>query len=297
MATARKKASSKKSTTKRKSSAAKASSKKTTKKTVVASTPAKTVSRFDLLKRFHLFSAAVSASVAVLAVILLNNQTIDLTTTYSAADPIAGEGQAVLGTAYDSLLSVEFRYVVAALFTVAAVLSLLLATKLRDRYEAGVKNATSFYRWLFAGFVFALLVESITALAGVQDFVTLKLVAGLAVTTTLLGYLAERTNKGTGTPHWGAYGLSLFTGFLAWLPAAVTIVGTHIYGEETYGWHVYALAAVVLAVCVRVATTQYRFIKHPSQHKDYVLVEERYLSNELLAKLAFAAIVFIALID
>lgn len=298
MATARKK-STKKSPSKRKSAAAKTTNKRTTKKTAKAApaTPAKAVSRFDLLRRFHLFSAAVSVVIAVLAIALLSSQTVDLTATYSAPDPIVvtGEGQSTLGTAYETIFTVEFRYGVAALFVVAAVLSLLLATKLRHRYEAGIKNATSFYRWLFAGVVFGLLIELVTVLAGVQDLATLKTVVGLVIATTVLGYLAERDQK-AGASHWGAYSLSLLTGLLAWMPAIVAMIGTHLYGLENYDWHVYALAVVVFFASVRFAAMQYRYIKYPTQHKDYVLVEEKYLSNEMFAKLAFAAIVFIALI-
>lgn len=292
MATARKKPS-KKTNTKKTNTKKKTT---TNKPAAGAIKTAKTVSKYELLRRFHLFSVIISSAIAVLAVILLNNQSINLTTTYSALDPIANDGAAILGTAYETLFSVEFRYVVAALFAVAAVLSLLLATSLRSRYEAGIKNATSFYRWLFGGIVFALLLESITALAGVQDIATLKLIAGLVITASLLGYLAERNNKKANSPHWVAYGLSLFTGFLAWLPALIAILGTHLYGAERYGWHVYVLTVIALAVCIKFAYNQYQFIKYPSKHKDYILLEEKYLSNELFVKLAFASVIFIALI-
>lgn len=297
MATRTKKPAAKRAKTS-KSAAAKATSKKTTKKSPakVAATQARAVSKFDLVRRFHLFAGGLSAIIAVAAAFLLDNTSFNLTSTYADKDAIASGAQTVLGTAYQTVVTVEFRYLVVAVFALSAILSLLLATSLRARYEAGVKNATSGIRWIFTGAIVGLIIELITILAGVQDIATLKLVAGLVITTTVLRWLSERDNKNT-APHWGTFALSVFTGTLAWLPAVFAIVGTHLYGMERYGWHVYALAVLVGAGAINFAVSHYQFIKYPSIRKDYLRAEEKYLSNELFIKLSFAAVVFIALID
>jgi hypothetical protein len=298
MATAKKKAITKKSGATKKTAAAKAKSSKTTKKVVKASAtkPVQQLSKFELLRRFHLFSAAISVVIAVAAVFLLNDQTANFTTPYSAKDPIASVNETVLGQANESVATIEVKYLVAKVFGVSAVLSLLLATLLRRKYEAGVVNSTSGIRWIAMGVSSALVLELVSVLAGVQDIVTLKLIAGLILLTTLLSWMAERDNKALSSPKWAAYVLSLFTGFLAWLPLIAAIVGTYALGSERFGWHVYALVVLVLAGFIGFARNLYRYIKYPKARAEYIFVEEKYLSNELFVKVALAAVVFIALI-
>jgi len=298
MATAKKKSSSKKAASKKKNVAAKS----TTKKTVT--TPPKTndvstgkVSRFELLRRFHIFSAVVGVVIAIAAVFFLNSQTVNFTINYSAKDPIASVDNTVLGPATESIVTIEFKYLVAAFFIVAAILSLLLATVLRKKYEAGISNATSGLRWVATGISTALLLELVAIQCGVEDVVTLKLIAGLVVATTVLGWMAERDNKNVSTPKWSAYGLSVFTGVLTWLPIAVALVGTYVYGIERFSWFVYVIVILAIYSVARVGRTLYRYIKYPKIRGEYIGVEEKYLSSDLFLKLSFAAVIFIALFD
>lgn len=296
MATAKKKPAAKKTSKRTKPAAAKTTSKTTKKAVAKASAVTKTVSRFELLRRFHLFAAGISALIAIAAVFLLGDQAFNLTATYSDKDSIASDTQTVLGTAHQTVTTVEFKYVVAGIFALSAVLSLLLATSLRTRYEAGIKNSTSGLRWIFTGLIAGLIVEAITLLSGVEDLITLKIVAGLIISAAALKWLVERDIK-NGSPKWGAFVLSAFVAILAWLPAVAAVVGTHLYGMERYGWHVYALLALIIAAGIKFGVIQYGFVKNASERRDYISVEEKYLSNDLFIKLAFAAVVFAALID
>ncbi len=298
MATAKKKASSKKAAPKKKSVAAKTPAKKTVSSpSQTTATKAPKISRFELLRRFHIFSAVVGVVIAVAAVVFLNNQTVNFTVNYSAKDPIASVNNTVLGPATESLATVDLKYLIAAFFVVTAILSLLLATVLRKKYEAGVSNSTSGLRWLSTGISTALLLELVAILCGVEDVVTLKLIAGLVVTTTVLGWMAERDNKSVSSPKWSAYCLSLLTGVLIWLPILVAILGTYVYGIERFSWYVYVIVLLALYGVARVGRTLYRYVKYPKARGEYISVEEKYLSSELFLKLSFAAVIFIALFD
>lgn len=293
MATAKKKPVNKKSS--KKSVAAKSSNKAATKKTAlknVKTTKKTKPDRFELLRRFHFFSAAVSVLIAAAALFVLNDQSVSFTSSFSDKDPIASNENVVLGTATESLVTVELKYLVAKLFAISAVLSLLLATLLRSRYEAGVKNSTSAIRWIFTGITAGLMVKLVAVLAGVQDVATLALIGSAILTTAVLGWIVEREIKASGVGRWSTYSLSLFTGVVAWLPTIFALAGTHLFGLERYGWQVYALIFVISFACVRFAVTQAAFIK--AGKTDYLPFEEKYISNDMFMKLAFAAIVFIA---
>lgn len=306
MATAKKK-SSKKSTPAKKSAAAKSVAKKApAKKTksvakATANKPAQKskakVPRLQLLKRFHVFSAFVGLLIAVAAVSLMGSKSANLTVSYSAKDPIASSGGTVLGPAIESIATVEYRYLIAGAFVVFALLSVLLATVLRKRYEAGVNNATSGIRWLVTGLVMGILMELVAIFAGVQDVVTLKMIGLLVIVTAALSWLAERENKQSASPKWSAYSLSLLTGFLAWLPMLSAVIATYVYGLERFSWFVYVLILLMLIGGIRFAANSYRYIKQPKNRGEYINWEEKYLSNELFTKLAVAAVLFIALMD
>lgn len=282
----------------KKRSAAKASSKKTiSKKAVAAKAPAKKDNgsvTLEKLYKFNIFTAASNLVFAVLSVVFLSRQTVDVVLSHLTKDELASTTNTVLGPAYKTLASVEVRYLLAAIFVISAVFSLLLATKLRARYETGVKNSTSFIRWIFMGVTLGLILELASLLAGVQDKATLKLVAGLILTTSLLGYIAERENKGS-SKHYAAFGLSVFTGILAWLPLVMSLVGTAVYGSQRFSWYVYALSAYVLFGFCSIALTQYRHVKNGASSALYLQLEGKYVSTDFLLKLGTFVILVIAL--
>lgn len=304
MATAKKKSSAKKRPIKKTASSKAVAKKANTKvKSVAVEKKAKAVktptklSRLELVKRFHIFSAFVSILIAIGAVTLLGSQAANFTINYSAKDPIASVNQTVLGPATESIATVEYRYLIAGAFTLFAILSILLATLLRKKYEAGVNNSTSGIRWIITGINMGVIFSLVSVFAGVQDILTTKMVGLLILVTAVLLWLAERDNKQVSSPRWATYVTSLFTGVFAWLPLVVALLGTYVFGMERFSWYVYVLALLLLFASVRFSTNLYRYIKYPKTRGDYVNWEEKYLSNELFMKLSFAAVIFVALID
>lgn len=273
--------------------AKKASAKKTNSKTAAAKAPVKNSNGMVTLQKlykFNLFAVVANVILAVLSVVFVSRETLSAVVTYSTRDELVG----TLGTAYKTLLTVELRYVLAALFVVSAVLALLLATKLRRAYETGVKNTVSAWRWVFMGATLGLTLEIATVLAGVADIMTLKLVALLIVTTTVLAFLAERENKGT-KKQYVVFGLSMLTGTIAWFPLVASLIATPLYGIEGFGWYVYALSALLLAGFSSICWTQYVRIRDGVSAKGYLQLEGKYLSTDFLLKLGTFVIIVLAL--
>lgn len=284
--------------TKAKSAAAKSSAKKTVaKKTNVKVTKNtkldKSVTAAKLYK-FNLFAAASYVVFAILSVVLLSKETVSVVLTHATKDELASSSTIVLGSALKTLVTVELRYSLAALFIISAIFSLLLATRLRKQYEAGIKNATSGLRWIFMGITLGLVLEIITLLAEVQDAMTLKMVTGLVVVTTVLAWLAERENKNT-KKKYAIFNLSIFTGVLAWFPLVGSLVGTSIFGITNFGWHVYVLSAVVLTGFLTICLTQYKRIRDGVNAQGYLQNEGKYVSTDFLIKLAVFGIILVAL--
>lgn len=297
MATAKKTSTKKKTTTKRSVSA------KTTKKSVskkpVAKKKASKSSKanspmvtLEKLFKFNIFSAVTNAGFAVLSVIFLSSASVTLLWAHATKDDLAATENA-LAPAFTNIVTVEVRYLLALLFGISAVFSILLSTKLRAKYEKGIDNKVSALRWIFVGITSALTLEIVSVLGGVVDSGTLKLVGGLILITSVLGWLSEVQNK-SGKKDFAPFYLSLFTGALAWVPLVMSLVGTAVYGIENFSWYVYALAVLVLAGFISFALNQYRYIKGAANSTEYLEVEGRYVSSDFLIKLAVFVVTFVA---
>jgi MFS family permease len=301
MATA-KKSTTKKATGKKKTASVRATTKKTTAKKPAAKQAAsskKTLKQMvtvEKLKKFNFFTAAISAIFAALSALLLSSKSAELYLPYSTKDELASLESTVLGPAYEVIATIELRYILAFIFGLSALFSLLMATSLRAKYEEGLKNKTSVVRWILFGIISALSLEFVSLLAGVSDIVTLKLIAGLVLVAALLGWVSENQNK-VGGKNFAPFYLSLFAVALAWLPLVVGLVGTTLYGMQSFEWHVYALAAVLLVGFISLAMTQYRHIKNGANNDQFLQVEGKYVSTDFLIKVAFFIVVFIALFD
>lgn len=238
-------------------------------------------------------SAMVNLIFAALVIGFVSITAVAVRLGLQTRDQFAGENTVVLGSSSEVLFNLDPKYVLAASLLVSSLILILLATKLRTRYEATVANRTSGLRWLAFGISAALLLDFVNLLGGVDDLATLKLSAFLIFVTTMLSFIAERENIGAARPKWFAYILSLFTGALAWLPLIGSFIGTSLYGMERFGWHVYAMAGVLLLGFIGFAVVQYRQIQ-AGRTGDYLRVEERYLRIDLFIKFAVVLIVLLA---
>jgi MFS family permease len=211
-----------------------------------------------------------------------------------ARDALVTAPQVVLAPASKVLFSPQAKYVLAAVFLITAVFSLLLATKLKARYDRTLKAGISGFRWLLIGVSAGLMLEFSSILAGVTDVMTLKLIGGMIVVTTILGWVSDRENSKPKNAHWLAFIASLFTGALAWAPLLGTLFGTWYWGLERFGWWVYALAAALFIGFVCYALMQYWHLAGKKNWKDYLFTERNFLGVDILTKLAFGIIIIVA---
>jgi len=245
------------------------------------------------LKKFNIFSAISFALFAVLSVVFMSRDTVSANLPYAAKDAFASVTSTVFGPAYKMLAEVEIRYVLAFIFGLSAIFSVLLATRLSKKYETQVAGSVSVLRWVFTSITLGLILELTTKLTFIDSVITLKIVGALVVVTGILWIMSEKQNKGS-KGQAGTFYLSLFTLFLAVMPLLVSLVASCIYGMERFGWHVYALAAAILIGLAALAMTQYKAIKNGVSAKGYSELEGKYLSVDYLVKFSVFIILLIA---
>lgn len=274
--------------------AAKTTTAKVNTKTTVSTAVKGPLSPFERIRSMHISSALVYIIFSGLVLAFVSTAAVAVTLGLQTRDEFASDGNTILGPASEVLYNLEPKFVLMGALLTSALASILLATKLRARYQATLANRTSGLRWLTLGLSAGLTLTFINMLAGIHDMALLKLSAVMIIVTTMLSFIAERDNVAAVRPKWLAYNLSLLAGAVAWLPLAGSMVGTTLYGMERFGWHVYALAAVTLIGFTAVAVHLYSNLRAGTA-RDYFKTEEKYLRIDLLTKFAVVVIVVLAL--
>jgi hypothetical protein len=252
-----------------------------------------TVVTVGTLRKLHLVNAFVMAALAVAAGFLMTNASYAVNVGYQAKDELISltTGKTAFVHASQTVLDVQVRWLLIIILGLSAVFSLMAATRGRKMYQAGVEDEVLPVRWICLGIISALMVEVIALLSGVSDIFTLKLVAGLVLVTTALGWVSEKRNKQAGRPVWSEFNVSLFTGVLPWLLIGSYAVSTWVYGLVRYPWFVYALIASTIIGFSLIAANQYKRI---GGWKNYLVVERNYIVFALITQAAFAAILILA---
>lgn len=263
-------------------------------KAAVAAKTKTAVLTANTLRKLNLLKAFVFVVLAVLAGVLMNSATYPVGIGYQAKDELVSltAGKTAFVHGYQSLFDVEVRWLVVIILGLAALFSLLAATRLRAKYEATLNDGVSPMRWVGWGITSALMVEVTALLSGVSDILILKLIAALMLVTCALAWVAEKRNKQAGRPVWSEFVISLFTGLLPWSLIGGYAITTWVWGLIRYPWYVYALYGVLLVGFTALTASQFKRI---GGWKNTLIVERNYLLIGLFTKAAFAIVLILAL--
>lgn len=244
------------------------------------------------LRKLNVVKALVFAGLAVAAGFLMNSATYALSVGHAAKDQLISltGGQTVFVPARTVLMDVELRWVVVITMAIAALMSLLAATRLRRRYEASVLAGVSAMRWVGWGITTALMVATIALISGVSDLWVLKTITGLMFVTCVLAWIVEKRLVQAGRPVWSEFIVSLFAGVLPWLIIFGYAISTWVWGLVRYPWYVYALYASTIIGFTLLTVNQY---KRVSGWKNALVIDRNYLLIGLVTKAAFAIILIL----
>lgn len=269
--------------------------------TAKAKQPAKTpaaskraaISPIEKTRGLHFSNVFSGVILAILTIVFVNPQTRELILNYQAKDTFVVSDSVVLGTATESLVGVDIRWILVTILGLTAVVSLLLATKLFKRYETTVKAGISGMRWLLYGVVAMLVVELASLLAGVNELNTLKTVGALVLAGALFSWLAERENKEAKSPKKLAFYGAVFAYTFALIPMVVSLVATSVIGGERFSWYVYVVGAIVVLSTLATLMTLKSSILNKKKF-EYVVFEQRYIRIDQIAKFAIVLTIFSA---
>lgn len=249
----------------------------------------------NLLRQTMMLSTGVYIALAIAAGILMSRITYKITVAYQAKDELLSQTSHVLSPANHVLYEMEIRYLLVALLLVSAVLTVLTLTRWQSHYKKSLDSGTVLIRWLDYGISGALIIEILAILSGVSDLMTLKILGGLIVISSVLNYLSEKRNEKAAKQARSEYYLSLITASMAWLVVASAAIHTYIYGMSRSPGYVYGLYAVGLFGFVSVAINRFNNLRQHKSWADNKVTELNYLTISLFTKVVFAAALIIGL--
>lgn len=261
---------------------------------VKTSTVKKELTPLEKIRGMHFFNVIFYVVLAVVSFFAIGKAGAEVLLSYQARDTFTNSESVVLGNASEVLFNLEYRYMLIAALVLGAVGSLLLATRLHKRYEKTLQAGISGYRWIVCGISTAVIVELVSFMAGIQDLMTLKLIAGFVLFGALLGWFSERENNGNSLHRRLAFYGSILAYVLSLLPLLGSFFGTTFYGQERFGWHVYALAGVVALGYISTLLVQKAVLTNKAKY-EYVVYEQRYLRIDQAIKFLVVIILLVAI--
>lgn len=275
---------------------------KTTKTTVRAATPSKVVikrtdSRLAFLGRAQVQLGVVFAALAVLAGVFMNTTSAQVLLGHLTKDELASKSGTVLTPAAHILYEVDYRWLLVALLSLAAVLAFLRGTRYKALEDRGLAARVQPLRWIDYGITSAFAFAVVSLLNGLQDSAALKFGAVSLLLAAYLGWVFERENAATNKPARSVYLASVVSTVVPLLMLATTMYATWMYGLVRSPWYAYASAAVFAVFVLATTRIQWIAFKHNNGTHDFAFVDRNYNRLAVVSKVALAVILIVGLYD
>ncbi len=270
-------------------------SEKTTKK---VSTSKKPKTQLQQLRIWNLVIAFLSFAQGLAIILISNDQSFPVTTSFLTKDAIASTDSTTFVTsATRNLFDVNVVYLLAAIFFISALAHLSLATWYRKRYEASISVGLNRARWFAYGISMSLILATVAMLAGVTDLSTLLLVIGATMTMSLIGTIFEVHNQLTSKVSWLGYKVSALTAMLPWVVVGIYLWGANMYGDGGIESFVYWVVGSLFVLSGAIAVNIYLQYKKTGRWSDYFFGEKVYMALSVIFSAALAWQVYASLLS
>ncbi|MDB5161424.1 MAG: putative rane protein [Candidatus Saccharibacteria bacterium] len=241
------------------------------------------------IRRLNFLAAALHALQGVLILVFSSTGGVrPITTSFLTQDQLASQsgGQPILVQATHHLFDLNLAYVVAAFFFINAIAHLLAATRLRRKFEEGLKNGVNRVRWIDFAISSGVMMTAVALVVGIYDISSLLMIFGLTALMGLTTALIE-INKPVQLNYW----LGIFAGVLAWLVVILYTWGAHVWGTALPAY-AYAVAISLLLLFAAIAANFYLQYKKLGHWENYVFGERVYIILSFAAKTILGWLIF-----
>lgn len=244
--------------------------------------------KFRGLRIFNAVMAAVHTIQGILILVLSNNVTLPITTSYLNYDTLT---QRLVSTT-ETLFDLPVAPMIALFFFICATDHFLLAGPLRKWYEENLRKHINYARWYEYALSASIMIVIIAMLVGIYDVVALIGVFGLTAVMNLFGLTMEQYNQRSDKVNWTSFIFGSFAGILPWIGIFMYLLGA---GSSTGGSVPDFVVWIFVSIGVFFFSFAFNMIlqyKKVGKWKDYLYGEKVYIILSLVAKSLLAWQVF-----
>jgi len=246
----------------------------------------------QVYRRLRLFNAAMGTLHLLQGsamLLLSNDSTLPLRTTFLDSDPQSEEIVTLTNTVFDLRLGP----LVAVFLLISAAAHYLLASPvIYPWYVKNLKRHINYVRWYEYALSSSVMIVVIAMLSGMFDLPSLVLIFALNATMIFFGLMMELHNQTTDKTNWTAFNLDVFAGIVPWVIIFWYFSSAVANSQDAVPTFVYGIIAslfVFFNVFAVNMVLQYRKI---GPWRDYLFGERMYILLSLFAKSALAWQVF-----
>jgi hypothetical protein len=221
--------------------------------------------------------------------LLSNDSTLPLRTTFLDSDPQREEVLTLTNTVFDLRLG---PLVAVFLLVSAAAHYLLASPAIYPWYVKNLKRHINYVRWYEYALSSSVMIVVIAMLSGMFDLPSLVLIFALNATMIFFGLMMELHNQTTDKTNWTAFNLGVFAGIVPWVVIFWYFSGAVANSEDAVPRFVYGIIASLFVFFNVFAVNMFLQYRRIGPWRDYLFGERVYILLSLFAKSALAWQVF-----
>ena len=244
---------------------------------------------FIRLRIYNVFMGLLHLAQAIFIIVLSNDFTLPVTTSFLAFNETLGK----LWPVTETLVNLPLGIMVAIFLLLSALAHFTVASPgVFGWYTGNLKKGINYARWYEYAFSASLMIVLIGMLCGVYDLGALIMAFVLTGVMNLCGLLMEVHNQDTIRTNWTSYVVGSIAGIAPWIAIAIYFFGSLAQAEGGVPTFVYAILPTLFVFFFSFALNMVLQYKRVGPWRDYLFGERVYILLSLVAKSALAWQVF-----
>lgn len=244
---------------------------------------------YDNLRIYNLVMGGFHFLQAVLMVVLSNDFTLPVTTSYLTLNETTRQ----LVPYVEKIADLRFGPAIALFLFLSALAHFILTLpRVFEWYVEKLKKGMNFMRWYEYALSSSWMIVLIAMLSGVYDFSSLILIFAVNAAMILFGLMMELHNQTTKKTDWTSFIFGSIMGIVPWIVIAMYFIGASNNTDGGVPTFVYAIILTLFLFFNVFAVNMYLQYAKIGPWKEYLFGEKMYILLSLLAKSALAWQVF-----
>jgi len=245
--------------------------------------------KFTRLRSYNLLMGVIHLAQAVVILLLSNNFSLPVTTSFLKFIPETGR----LGPVTETLVNLRFGPMVALFMILSAIAHFTVSSPpVFGWYVNNLKKGINYARWYEYSISASLMIVLIALLCGIYDFASLLMAFFLTAVMNLCGLIMEVHNQTTLKTNWTSFVVGSIAGIIPWIAISLYFFGSISSAGGDIPTFLYFIVPTLFVFFFCFALNMILQYKRVGAWRDYLYGERVYILLSLIAKSALAWQVF-----